>query len=57
VISFPGRIIRASPASPNVMPVVTLPTRVSRRLDARAAGESRSGFIAHLTLETTEGLR
>jgi metal-responsive CopG/Arc/MetJ family transcriptional regulator len=38
---------------------ITLPTRVLRRLDARAraAGESRSGFIAHLTLETTEGSR
>jgi predicted RNase H-like HicB family nuclease len=33
---------------------ITLPRRVLRRLDARAraAGESRSGFIAHLTLET-----
>jgi predicted RNase H-like HicB family nuclease len=32
---------------------ITLPRRVLRRLDARAraAGESRSGFIAHLTLE------
>ena len=32
---------------------VTLPRRVLRRLDAlaRAAGESRSGYIAHLTLE------
>jgi predicted RNase H-like HicB family nuclease len=31
---------------------ITLPRRVLRRLDARAraAGESRSGFIAHLTL-------
>ncbi len=31
---------------------VTLPARVLRRLDAaaRAAGESRSGFIAHLAL-------
>ena len=34
---------------------ITLPRRVLRRLDARAraAGESRSGFIAHLTLEET----
>ena len=33
---------------------ITLPRRVLRRLDAlaRAAGESRSGYIAHLTLET-----
>jgi predicted RNase H-like HicB family nuclease len=32
---------------------ITLPRRVLRRLDAlaRAAGESRSGFIAHMTLE------
>ncbi len=32
---------------------ITLPRRVLRRLDARAraAGETRSGFIAHLTLE------
>ncbi len=32
---------------------ITLPRRVLRRLDAlaRAAGESRSGFIAQLTLE------
>ncbi len=32
---------------------VTLPRRVLRRLDAlaRAAGETRSGYIAHLTLE------
>lgn len=32
---------------------ITLPRRVLRRLDAlaHAAGESRSGFIAHLTLE------
>ena len=32
---------------------ITLPRRVLCRLDAlaRAAGESRSGFIAHLTLE------
>jgi predicted RNase H-like HicB family nuclease len=32
---------------------ITLPRRVLRRLDAlaKAAGESRSGFIAHLTLE------
>ncbi len=32
---------------------ITLPRRVLKRLDAlaRAAGESRSGFIAHLTLE------
>ena len=32
---------------------ITLPRRVLRRLDAlaQAAGESRSGFIAHLTLE------
>jgi len=32
---------------------ITLPRRVLRRLDARAraANESRSGFIAHLTLE------
>ena len=32
---------------------ITLPKRVLKRLDAmaKAAGESRSGFIAHLTLE------
>ncbi|MDQ2861095.1 MAG: type II toxin-antitoxin system HicB family antitoxin [Pseudomonadota bacterium] len=32
---------------------ITLPRRVLHRLDAaaRAAGESRSGYIAHLTLE------
>jgi predicted RNase H-like HicB family nuclease len=32
---------------------ITLPRRVLRRLDAqaRAAGETRSGYIAHLTLE------
>lgn len=32
---------------------ITLPRRVLRRLDAlaRSAGESRSGYIAHLTLE------
>jgi predicted RNase H-like HicB family nuclease len=32
---------------------ITLPRRVLRRLDAlaHAAGESRSGYIAHLTLE------
>jgi metal-responsive CopG/Arc/MetJ family transcriptional regulator len=32
---------------------ITLPRRVLLRLDAqaRAAGETRSGFIAHLTLE------
>jgi predicted RNase H-like HicB family nuclease len=32
---------------------ITLPRRILKRLDAlaRAAGESRSGFIAHLTLE------
>lgn len=32
---------------------ITLPRRVLKRLDAlaRAAGESRSGFIAHLTIE------
>jgi predicted RNase H-like HicB family nuclease len=34
---------------------ITLPRRVLKRLDAlaQAAGESRSGYIAHLTLETT----
>jgi predicted RNase H-like HicB family nuclease len=33
---------------------ITLPRRVLKRLDALAqsAGESRSGYIAHLTLET-----
>jgi predicted RNase H-like HicB family nuclease len=33
---------------------ITLPRRVLRRLDAlaQAAGETRSGYIAHLTLET-----
>ncbi|MBN8872182.1 MAG: type II toxin-antitoxin system HicB family antitoxin [Rhodospirillales bacterium] len=33
---------------------ITLPRRVLRRLDAlaRAAGETRSGYIAHRTLET-----
>jgi predicted RNase H-like HicB family nuclease len=33
---------------------ITLPRRVLKRLDAlaRAAGESRSGYIAHLTLES-----
>jgi predicted RNase H-like HicB family nuclease len=32
---------------------ITLPRRVLKRLDAlaRAAGETRSGYIAHLTLE------
>jgi len=32
---------------------ITLPRRVLRRLDAqaRAAGETRSGYIAHLTLD------
>ena len=32
---------------------ITLPRRVLKRLDAlaRAAGESRSGYIAHVTLE------
>ena len=32
---------------------ITLPRRVLKRLDAlaRAAGESRSGYIAHLTLD------
>lgn len=32
---------------------ISLPRRVLKRLDAmaRAAGESRSGYIAHLTLE------
>lgn len=32
---------------------ITLPRRVLKRLDAlaRAAGEGRSGYIAHLTLE------
>jgi HicB_like antitoxin of bacterial toxin-antitoxin system len=32
---------------------ITLPRRVLKRLDAlaRAADESRSGYIAHLTLE------
>ncbi len=32
---------------------ITLPRRVLKRLDAlaRAAGESRSGYIAHLTME------
>lgn len=32
---------------------ITLPRRVLRRLDAmaRAAGQSRSGYVAHLTLE------
>jgi predicted RNase H-like HicB family nuclease len=32
---------------------ITLPRRVLQRLDAlaRAAGESRSGYIAHMTLE------
>ena len=32
---------------------ITLPRRVLKRLDAlaKAAGESRSGFIAHMTLE------
>jgi len=35
---------------------ITLPRRVLKRLDAlaRAAGESRSGYIAHLTLEERE---
>ena len=34
---------------------ITLPRRVLKRLDAlaRAAGESRSGYVAHLTLENT----
>jgi metal-responsive CopG/Arc/MetJ family transcriptional regulator len=32
---------------------ITLPARVLRRIDAaaKAAGESRSGFIAHLALK------
>jgi predicted RNase H-like HicB family nuclease len=36
---------------------ITLPRRVLRRLDslARAAGESRSGYIAHLTLHDAGG--
>jgi predicted RNase H-like HicB family nuclease len=36
---------------------ITLPRRVLRRLDAlaRAAGESRSGYITHLTLEERRG--
>jgi predicted RNase H-like HicB family nuclease len=36
---------------------ITLPRRVLLRLDAqaRAAGESRSGYIAHLTLEGRGG--
>ena len=36
---------------------ITLPRRVLKRLDAlaRAAGESRSGYIAHLTLEEPRG--
>lgn len=35
---------------------ITLPRRVLLRLDAqaRAAGESRSGYIAHLTLEARQ---
>jgi predicted RNase H-like HicB family nuclease len=34
---------------------ITLPRRVLARLDAqaRAAGETRSGYIAHMTLEVT----
>ena len=38
---------------------ITLPRRVLVRLDAqaRAAGVSRSGYIAHLTLETAAGTR
>jgi predicted RNase H-like HicB family nuclease len=38
---------------------ITLPRRVLKRLDAlaRAAGESRSGYIAHLTLETPSSQR
>ena len=34
---------------------ITLPRRVLRRLDAmaRAAAQSRSGYVAHLTLEQT----
>jgi predicted RNase H-like HicB family nuclease len=37
---------------------ITLPRRVLRRLDAqaRAAGETRSGYIAHLTLEIRRDL-
>ena len=36
---------------------ITLPRRVLKRLDAlaQAAGESRSGYIAHLTLEEPGG--
>ncbi|SEF05852.1 Predicted nuclease of the RNAse H fold, HicB family [Rhizobiales bacterium GAS191] len=36
---------------------ITLPRRVLKRLDAlaRAAGESRSGYITHLTLEERRG--
>ena len=38
---------------------ITLPRRVLHRLDAaaRAAGESRSGYIAQLTLEETPRVR
>ena len=38
---------------------ITLPRRVLKRLDARAraAGESRSGYIARLTLEGTGAAR
>lgn len=37
---------------------ITLPRRVLKRLDAmaRAAGESRSGFIAGMTLEEPRGM-
>jgi predicted RNase H-like HicB family nuclease len=36
---------------------ITLPRRVLRRLDAlaKAAGESRSGYVAQLTLESRKG--
>jgi predicted RNase H-like HicB family nuclease len=36
---------------------ISLPRRILRRLDAlaRSAGESRSGFIAHMTLEERGG--
>jgi predicted RNase H-like HicB family nuclease len=38
---------------------ITLPRRILKRLDAmaQAAGESRSGFIAQLTLEEPQRLR
>ena len=52
-----GRRIGRNPKTGIEVPI--LPRRVLVRLDAqaRAAGVSRSGYIAHLTLETAAGTR